>query len=676
MDGILDQKTQPFTGTSVSDQELSTGYWHFTLMNIPTFSVYANDTPPYFTDFGYPYHPIAETTSDIGGYKNIEQKTFQSNLSLDYNVKGIDGLSLKGMFGYFNQISTNKTWRKKYSVYTYDAANDVIKETGIQNAPSKLSVQYGNYWQTTALAQANYEKTFLEHSTFKANLSYERRHQKFDNISVSKEFEIDIDQFFAGSSDNQLVNSSGLYENDNQNLIGRINYNYSDRYLLQAGFNYGGSSKFPKGKRWGFFPYASAAWRISEEGFFKNHVSFIDQLKLRGSWGQTGDDSAAAYQYLTGYTYPSGNYMFDGTLVSGLGFKGAANPNITWFTSTMKNLGVDLTVLNNSLSVNLDVFRRDRNGLLATRNLLIPVSVGATLPQENLNSDMDRGFEIGAAYNNSLGDFRYNVMLNLTYTRSYDNHIERAPSGNSYLNWRNNNEGRVKNKVFGYDYIGQFQSEAEILNSPIQDGQGNRTLSPGDLKYRDVNQDGIIDDMDVVPIGGNATPEYNYSLNLELSWKKFFMTIFFQGAAKYNFQYRGYAFYANRWGRNSLEVFMDRWHHEDIYDPSSPLIPGYYPQTGAINNVPSNHWNSSFWYPSATYLRLKELKVGYTLNNRFIKKIGIQSVDVFVSGWNLLTWHGMKANIKDPESVDNYGFDGNNAYPITTNYYLGLDITF
>src|SRR5680860_1029640 len=595
IDGILETKTKPYT-----DQGNSTGYWHYTRMNKPTFSVYANDNPDYFTDFGYPYHPIAETTSAIGGYINRRQKTFQANLTLDYNVEAVDGLSLKTILGYYDVNSFIKRWRKKYSVYTYEAENDIYNETGVQNAPSRLEGDYSDYFQTTGLVQINYATTIQENHSIKAMLSFEKRHQKSDNLFASKQFAIDVDQFFADSSQNQIVNSSGLFEDDNQNLISRVNYNYSNKYLVQAGFNYGGSSKFPEGKRWGFFPFASAAWRISEEGFFKENVSFFNELKFRASWGQAGDDTASTFQFLTGYTYPDRNYVFNNQLINGIGFKGVANPNITWFTTTTKNIGVDADLFDNSLSMSVDLFRRDREGLLGTRSLSIPVSVGATLPQENLNSDIDKGFEFNVSYKSSIGEFKYNANLILTYTRSYFNHIDRPPSGNSYLNWRNNEEGRVKNAVFGSDYIGQFQSYDEILGSPIQDDQGNRTLSPGDLKYRDVNKDGIVDDLDNVVIGGNTTPEYNYSLNLALEYKKFYVDIFFQGAAKNNFQYRGYSLYANRWGRNSLDVFMDRWHHEDIYDPDSPLIPGHYPQTGAINNVPSNHWMSSFWYPDAS----------------------------------------------------------------------------
>ena len=313
-----------------------------------------------------------------------------------------------------------------------------------------------------------------------------------DNLQASKQFAINIDQFYAGLTNPTVTSSTGtIGSNDNQAVIGRINYDYAGKYLVESGFNYGGSSKFPDGKRWGFFPYTNLAWRLSEEKFFKNALPAITNLKLRGSWGLLGDDAASSFQYITGYNYPSGNYIFNSTSVSGLGFRSIPNPNITWYTASTKNLGLDASVKNGLLNLSLDFFRRNRTGLLANPVAVIPGTVGASLSQQNLNADMREGFEFEIGQNRRMGDFSYNVSFNITYTRNMMTTVERIANGNSYDNWRNNNTKRWDNVTWGYNLIGQFQNQAEINSSPIQDGQGNRTLLPGDYKYQDVNKDGV-----------------------------------------------------------------------------------------------------------------------------------------------------------------------------------------
>jgi hypothetical protein len=269
----------------------------------------------------------------------------------------------------------------------------------------------------TVLGQLTYQKLFADIHNVNATLVFEERHEKNDNMWAQRQFAIDVDQFFAGISENQRVNSSGIYENANQSVVGRINYDYQSKYLVEFGFNYGGSSKFPKGERWGFFPYVSAGWRLSEEPFVRNNLPIISNLKIRGSWGQMGDDGASSFQFLTGYNYPSGNYVFGDELVAGLGFRGMPNPNITWYTVTTKNLGIDLDIDDGLIFAQVDIFQRDRTGLLATRALTIPGTVGAGLPEENLNEDMRRGIEVVLGHAKSIGKLKYNISANVTYTR-------------------------------------------------------------------------------------------------------------------------------------------------------------------------------------------------------------------------------------------------------------------
>jgi TonB-linked SusC/RagA family outer membrane protein len=643
---------------------------YLTALNVyPNLPVYANNNPKYLQDMTYPNNPVGDSNADYTGYIRTNKTTLQGNFTLDYKVAAIDGLSAKAMFGYFTSNNFQKTYFKTCPEYNYDKVTNTYVVANIQNDPASLTGNYTPLWNYTALGQVNYEKSFSQKHNFKASLVYEARHEKSDNMVGRTELALGVDQFFAGTSAGATVTSSNIFETDNQNVIGKLNYDYLSKYIIESGFNYGGSSMFPSGKRWGFFPYASIGWRISEEKFFKDNLSFVNNLKLRGSWGQMGDDGSASYQYLTGYDYPSGVYVFDGKAVGGLGFRGMPNPNITWFTSTTKNIGLELGLLNDLISMEIDIFRRDRSGLLATRLLTIPGTVGAGLPQENLNGDMNKGFEFVIGHKNTIGELTYKISANITYARNELTNIERAPDGNSLLNWQNNNTDRWSNIIWGYKYIGQFQTVAEALASPIQDDQGNRTMRPGCLKYADMNHDGIIDASDMVPIGRSGLPNMNFGLSINLTWEKFDIAIFLQGASRFDYTYTSPLMNTPlQWGRNSMVEFMDRWHHEDLYDANSPWVPGYYPSTGYL---PSDTWPSRFWQQDASYIRLKNMEIGYTIDNSFLRKARIQNIRISVSGINVFTLTKLK--YVDPEQDPN---GWGNWYPISKSLNFGLNVTF
>ncbi|MFD1143767.1 SusC/RagA family TonB-linked outer membrane protein [Larkinella insperata] len=666
IDALLDNKNEPGAPAYV-DGGIGGTYFSLFMQN-PTVPVYANNNPQYLSDTYDGQHPLAITHADMGGYTKTRNKTFQGSFTLNYKVPAVPGLSAKFMYGFYNQDRFMKAWRPKFLMYTYNKETDTYINSSTKNNPPNMTEDYSTFQRTTVLGQVTYDRVFKQKHGVKAALVFEERHEMADNMWAKKEFSLNVDQLFAGLSKNAQVNSSNIYENDNQNVIGRLNYDYQSKYLFEFGFNYGGSSKFPRGKRWGFFPYASAGWRISDEEFFKNALPYVSNLKLRGSWGEMGDDGASSFQFLTGYTYPSGNYFFGDGVVSGLGFRGIPNPNITWYTVTSKNIGLDLDINNGLINMQLDLFQRDRSGLLGTRIVTIPGTVGANLPQENLNKDLKRGFELVLGHAKRNGVLRYSVSGNVTYTRGRASYIERVADANSYLNWRSNMTNRWDNISWGYRYIGQFQTQEEIFNSPLQDNQGNKTMRPGDLKYEDVNKDGIINDLDIVPIGRGNVPDINFGLSGSLTYKQFDANMLFQGASNFNFNFQGTWYMGGplTWaGRNALSYFMDRWHHEDLYDVNSPWVPGRFPSTGY---PASNKWNSAFWLQDAKYLRLKSMEIGYTFKESLLSRIGAQNVRLYVSGFNLFTWTKLK--YVDPERNTEL------TYPITKNYNLGVNITF
>ncbi|MFT3746891.1 MAG: TonB-dependent receptor [Agriterribacter sp.] len=676
---IQDTKIEPGESTWVIFKSM----W----MQIPTIPVYANDNPLYMSNVADGTHPLAVTNTDVSGYNKTVTKTFQGNFALNYKIPFVDGLKARGMVSYDSRYLFNKNWKKQYALYTYDDATGVYTPT-YAHSPSNLSEGFDQVEFTTAQLSLNYEKQFAEKHHLKALVLFEKLSQKINNFNASRQFSLDaIDQMYAGNNNSNQAGSSSsasgyygisgraLFDYVREGLVGRLNYDYQGKYLVEGSFRYDGSSMFADGHRWGFFPAASAGWRISEENFFKDNITFINNFKLRASYGKMGDDASSNFQYLTGYNYPGGaNYIFGSSYVPGLSPRGMANENLTWYTAELANFGFDADfLLNNKLHVEFDVFRRKRSGLLATKILSLPGTVGAGLPQENLNSDLQKGLELLLSYKDRAGGLGYNVSANISYTRSKYFHIERAQSTNDYRNWRDNNNDRWSDIYWGYHVIGRFTSMDEIKASPVQDGNGNRNLLPGDLKYQDINHDGIIDDNDITPVGKNSsTPQLNYGFTISLDWKGFDLNMLFQGGALFTVNYLGSDQLSAPmpWGRNGLEIFMDRWHRADAFDKNSEWIPGYYPSTRRDGTT--NYWASDFWLLNAQYLRLKSVELGYTLPAQVLKRAGIKSLRVFANGFNVLTWSNMN-KVVDPEHTSNtYGYE----YPITRSMNFGLNLNF
>ena len=662
---ICDKKKAPSTDTWVVFKSI----W----MQKPIIPVYANNEGNYMSNVADGTHPLAVTNSSISGYNNTENKNFSGSFALNYKLPFLEGLKFRFLYGYDIYFNHQKKWSKQYALYDYDSSTSLYTSY-LNNNPSSIYEYNSELDRSTMQTSLSYERVFNSKHNVKALLLFENLKTKSDNFYGTKYFAVDaVDQLYAGTSSNQSISSDSgnIYELANQGLVGRFNYDYLSKYLVEYSFRYDGSSKFMEGNRWGFFPAVSLGWRISEENFMKNTLPFVSNLKLRTSWGQLGDDSASSYQFLTGYTYPSGNYVFDSSVTSGLGFKGMANENITWYKATTKNIGLEGNLWNDKLNFQFDLFSRKRTGLLSTRQLSLPATVGADLPQENLNSDISNGYEIVLGHTNKIGEVWYNISGNFSYARNKNQHIEESDQGNSYLNWKNRSTNRWDNIVWGYNCIGQFQSFDEIYSSPIEDGDGNRKLLPGDLKYEDVNKDGVIDDYDKKPILRNNTPEINYGINLSAGYKGFDFNILLQGATRFNIQLQEQFRSPLPWGRNGLAQYYDRWHHADLFDETSAWVPGKYPSTRLSGTASWNTETSTFNVLDGSYLRIKNIEIGYTIPSNYLKKAGIHKLRVYANGYNLYTWS--KIDYVDPEhSMDTYGY----LYPITRNFNIGVNVSF
>lgn len=642
----------------------------------PTEPLYSNNDPNYLRQpLSSLSHPIADFSEAYSGYNKSDDKFLTSTFQLTYTVPFIKGLSAKAQYAYDINYSFRKQFTKKYNQYDYvvdPGTNQLAQKAYTHLAPSRLTEAFGQGKRNDIQLSFNYQNAFGKHNVGALGL-YEQIDRENNSNNANTQFIIDaVDQLVAGNRKTDAI-GSGYSSSANMSYVGRVNYDYAGKYLAEAGFRYDGSSSFPKNSRWGFFPYVSAGWRLSEEPFIRTNAPFISNLKLRGSYGILGDDgiSGASFQFLTGYTYPSSGYQFGTTFVGGLGFKNSANPNITWYTSTTTDFGIEGSFWNGLLSLEADVFRRDRDGLLADRISTVPATYGVNLPQENINQDRTQGFEIVLGHRNKVKGVSYSISGNMSYARTRYRYREETPANSDYDFWRNRNSGRYNDIVWGYKTDGQFTSYEEIRNWPIMDGAGNRTVLPGDIRYIDLNGDGIINNLDETVIGrGQSKPSIYFGTNITLSWKGFDVAVLFQGATMYQVAYQDQLsrpFYFQT--ANPISIFNDRWHRSNLADAASEWVPGKYPSTGQRQNYMSNE----FWRFDATYLRLKSLEVGYSLPKDMLAKVHVRGLRVFANGYNLYTW-SKGLDFVDPEYTDDRLYSYN--YPLTMNLNLGVQLSF
>lgn len=638
--------------------------------------VYANNNPDYYYDGLADRNPLAIIDMDLTGYRKFWNKKYETTLNLTYDLPFIKGLQARGVFAYDVNHSNNKRWRKAYSEYKYRDGEYI--PTGIAS-PTFLSQGFNESVILQPQISLNYRNTFFDNHNITALLLYEQRRVTGTDFRAERNYELTVlDQLNAGLTDNRGAFGADYVPMASKGIVGRVNYEFSTKYLAEFSFRYDGSSLFPENSRWGFFPAFSIGWRINEERFIKDNLPFINHLKIRLSHGIMGDDSGVmGFEYLAGYIYPSQSYIFNGSsLTAGASSKGLFNPNITWYTATTSNIGLEGNLWNSKLDFSIDVFRRLREGLLATRVAALPKEFGTALPQENLESDYSTGFEIDLGHKNSINEFYYEVRGNFTWARSRWKDREVAPYGSSYSNWRNNQEERWKNMRWGYGFVGQFQTEEELLTAPIQNQNGHYDLFPGDVRYEDWNEDGMISDLDMYPIGRDNDAEIFYGLDLSGSWKGLTLNVFFQGATNFSLlptaQMRG----PLMWGRNSIDIFMDRWHHEDPLDFSTPWVPGRFPISRTNFGHPPNQLVSEYTVQDVIYLRLKNIELSYTLPASISNKIRAQELRIYTNASNVFTLKNKEVFFDPEKRLDGSEAASGYKYPTMANYNLGISVTF
>lgn len=589
------------------------------------------------------------------GYNRTDNNVFQSTISALYKAPFLEGLSGKVSYSYDRFFSTNDVFNTPYSYYRYDRVNNLWTNAKSGGEINLVQAEADSY-NATLQASLMYDKTFGKHALSSLFL-FEQADSRGRNLQAYREGFISssIDQLFAGGDLNKNNNGSAT-ETARRGYVGRINYSYDNKYLLQANFRYDGSFNFPEDKRWGFFPAVSAGWRISEESFLKGN-SVISNLKLRASYGQFGNDRVPAYQYLAGFQFAAGS-VFGNGYNKGIRDTGIPNLNITWETATNTDIGLEFGFLGGKLTGEVDYFYKRTKDILLPRTAAIPQSFGAILPYENIGIVDNKGFEMTLGYKNQINDFSYGIDGNFTYAKSkviFQDESINVPA------WQKTT-GQPFDQYFGYKALGLFQSQEEINAWADQDGLKNQSLKPGDIKYLDYNNDGKIDGQDINKIGKSDIPELIFGLNLSAGYKGFGLSANFQGATGFQ-QYLRYVPFNLEAG--ALNMFKDSW----TPDNTNAKYPALY--AGIKQN---NQLSSSYWLYDATYVKLRNLELSYTFGQlNLFDKVGIRGLRLFVSGSNLLTFSKLKDF--DPETP-NLNPDSGRAYyyPQLRSYYLGVNI--
>ncbi len=659
--------------------------------NVPTQRPFANDNPDFLADNGSrTFLNFAYLTYDRSGIHTNVWKVFQGNTSLEYEIPEtsfLRGLKAKVTASYYNAQNAQNSHEFTFDTFTYREATDTYERTGGNdndwrdertNFVSEINLQ----------SQLSYNNVFGDHEVA-AVLAAETYDRKFETRWVVIDPPSNFLFLYPTNTEFRLSDHD-ITETATQGYSGRINYSYKGKYIAQFVGRRDGSYRFPKKDRWGFFPSYSLAYRISEEDFFQESIgNIVSDLKIRVSTGKLGSDALGGYgdfDYLAGYNFGQ-NGSFIGTFrnrevpFTVIRDRGVPVTTISWIVATTQNIGIDFGLFDNKITGTFDVFRRKQDGLTARRNdVVIPDEVGLSVPLENLESDETSGFDMSLNYSTNISDLQLSFGGVLTYGRTKVTDRYNPRFGNSWEAYRNGDEGRWRDRFWVYEAIGQFQSQEEIDNYPIElDGNGNQSLLPGDIIYRDLNGDNKIDGFDQRPLGfGTGNPNFSYGLTTEATWKGFDLVMVLQGAS-------GYATYLSRdhgvplvssfgFGNGNIaEHLLDRWHRQDPFNAESAWVSGKYPAT-RVNGHGSNNRRSTFWMTNARYLRLRNVELGYSLPPSILEKVGIRKARIFANGTNLFTITNVE--VRDPEVTEDGVSGAGQTYPQTRIMNIGIDLSF
>ena len=621
---------------------------------IPTTQAICNDGT--WGDGMNGYNPIAIVKD--GGYS----KTRGPELGIKpyITISPIDGLDILASYSHRKVESITNNFTNTYDTYE----KDVFKTTWPASGKQKTEGYSRTFYNQMNL-QASYEKALGDHY-FKVLGGMQTEELLYHAFSTGR-YGYNYDGFteINNGDVSTAYNSGSSDEWAMLSYLGRLNYNYKGKYLLELNGRWDASSRFKKGNRWGFFPSISSGWRISEEKFFEPLRSAINNLKLRASYGTLGNqDIGGYYPYAATVDVNSSyTYYFNKELVTGVAQGSVSNPHISWEKSHQFDLGIDLGMLASRLDISFDYYIKNVTDML--QRFSIPYFVGLSSAYQNAGKMRNNGWEIQLTWRDSIGsDFNYSVtgILQDVKNKIVDLY------GNEYISSTSiTTKGHPINSWYGYKSDGYFQSREEIDAYPVYNGNKDN-YKPGYIKYLDISgpdgkPDGVITDKDRTIIG-NPQPRYEFSLNLTADWKGFDFSMFFQGVGKKDILYTGSMARPFYVGASILKCQLDNW-SENNRNAKFPLLL----IDGNRNNP--NNITSDFWVKSGAYLRLKNIILGYTLPTRITDRCGIDKARLYISGQNIFTISNAYDGY-DPENSVN----GGAFYPIMKTFTFGVNLTF
>ncbi|WP_207534102.1 SusC/RagA family TonB-linked outer membrane protein [Desertivirga arenae] len=597
--------------------------------------------------------------SPESGYNRTSGNFLLTNFQLTQDLPWVKGLSVKGVLAFDRNFSYNKVWNSWVPLYVKNADGSFGT-----TAPTKSSLNknFGEGKGIELQGHINYENRFGQHGISALALFIQKENENSSLYGGRNSYESSaLELLNFGPALNETL---GDFENKTglKSAAFRINYDYANRYFLQASLRRDQSENFAPENRTGYFPAVSAGWLVSKEAFMSG-IKAVDYFKLKASYGKLGSDRIGSrFGYYNRYNLVNNNYVFGNTLVNGLTPGAIANPDLTWETSTKSDIGFESRFAGNLLGIDFTYFAEKRDDILATRSLSVPLSFGAALPSENIGTVKNKGIEVALSHDNRLNkNMSYFLRGNFTFARNKI--IEAAEAANVPEGKRIT--GRPNNGYYGYKAIGIFRDQEDYNNSPKPTAFLNST-GPGDIKYQDISgangtPDGKIDDYDITYLGVGPLPEIIYGINGGLNFKGFEFNFLFQGASRSQqllTQNAAWAFYNS--GRVT-EEWLDRWTPANP-DASLPRL--------SLNANGNNNLTSSFWVKNSSYLRLKNVELAYTIKNKFLSRYTSGGVRIFATGQNLFTVTDI-LNV-DPENTAANGW----YYPQQKTYTVGLNVQF
>lgn len=634
---------------------------------------------------------VALMVSDVAGSQTDNDIVFRNNLDLKYEAPFLKGLTLTGSAAYDVVQRNRHSLSLHFPLYDIDT-DQVAGYNPDQNQISESWTQRISYY---GRFQANYNTTIAQVHHIGATLAAEARINKNSELSGSRRYAFYTHDLL-NQGDSSTASNGGTRNDDaSAGYVGRINYDYQGKYLVEVMARYDGNYRYAPGHRWSIFPSYSLGWRISEEPFFKAILPKVNNLKFRWSDGFTGQPQGSAYAYITGYSSTGNSIFVDGASINGYTSRSMAS-YLSWAKARMMDFGFDFEAWRGLLGGSVDWFWRRTSGLAAASLASVPQFLGVSIPQQNLNKSENVGIDLSLYHRNRIKDFTYRVQFNASYSRSRATYqaAESTRTYTSSVNYYNNymigrwGNARSSSMYHWVDGGAQFEDWNDINSYPIRYTQWNggdmQRMLPGMYKLDDRNGDGIINTNDLYYTWQETNPPLQFGLVLSGSWKNFDFNMNFNAATLVNKSVSlsggmGYGFFSTFY-----ENYLDRYHlanpSDDPFDPNSQWVSGFwpalYPGTSAYDSRTMHYTaNQPYDFVNGTYLRLKSMEIGYTFKPNFLQKIHLRSMRVYASGTNLLTFCNKLLKPYDPERNQN-SYLGVAGTPLMKNFAFGVNLNF